>query len=136
MGELGQALRIALYAVEEVHVVVAVHLAEIFARQLVRHAARADDGHPHVPLVRLHRATDGLAQLVAAARRRQGMLKHVHGDGNRGHGPAFPVLEAQMHRHQESMFHAHLLAHREVELVVHERAAQVLRERQIARDGR
>src|SRR5690606_27273190 len=75
-----EPLGIADHALHRLQVVVDVDQARALALELVRHAARAEDHDLEILRIGVNRLAQRLAELVAAARRRNRMLHGVHGE--------------------------------------------------------
>src|SRR6185312_1099201 len=100
MRHRGQALRIALDAIEKILVEGRVHGAKAPAVQLMRHTTGAEDHHAQIAWVGFNRLTDGLTELVAAARGRQRVQEDVHCQRYGGDTPVQAMLKTQVHRHE------------------------------------
>src|SRR5665647_728013 len=125
----GQAHRIRYEQVEVGIVPLRVDQARAGTLQLVAHATRPPDLHVQrftVPLV--EGAADGLAELVAAASGRDGVLHHVHGQRDHPARPRLDVAEQQRQGHGQAVVDDHLVDEREVEVVHDHRLRDVGRQ--------
>ena len=135
--QLAQPLGILLDQLQELHVPGSVVEACPLAGHLMRQAAGGDDGDFEIFGVALDGAAQRLAELVAAAGRRNRKLQDAHDQRNDRRRPAAVRLPAREHRQrrEQAVVERLVLEERHVELVGHQRLADVARERGMT-DGR
>ena len=141
LGELGdghgsELLGIVLEEVEEFLVPRGIVEARALAVDLVRQTAGGDDRDLQVLGVALDGATQRLSELVEAARLGHGELQHAHCKRYHRHRPRGLVGTKHGQRRENPVIQRPVLIERHVELVGHERVADVRRKRRMTLRGR
>ncbi len=132
-----QLLGIVLEQVEEALVPDGVVEAGALAVNLVRQPAGRHDRHPQVFRVALDGAAQRLPELVEAPRARHRQLQHAaHLQRHQLHRPARPVRAQHRQRREAAMVERLVLEERHVELVGHQRAADMRGQRRVPLDRR
>ena len=135
MGHAGEGDRVVLQHLHELGVPRRIVEAAALAVHLVRQAAGGHHRHLQVLRIALDGRADRLAQLVEAGGARHRELQHAALQRDDRHRPAvLVVVEQHRQRREAAVVEAPALEERHVELVGHQRLADVAGQRAVALD--
>ncbi|MNZ98375.1 hypothetical protein D3C78_1176550 [compost metagenome] len=129
MGQLGQTQRVVDQQIDELLIPLRVVEAATLAMHLMGHAAGGDNGHLQVFGIAFNRATQGLAQLIAAQRTGDRELQHTHLQRHDLHRPRRITRQERRHRREKPMVQRLVAEETHVEFIGHQALTNVPRQR-------